>query len=63
MKVARFCPQTHWPLRWHWQAGGMLRVAFWDKLWEAFGCVKGKLRKVGCCSSGEYDDYADWDAE
>lgn len=37
-------------------------IAFWDKLEEAYGCVKGKLCKSGCCS-GEFEDYADWDSE
>ena len=38
-------------------------IAFWDKIEEVFGCVKGKLGKSGCCDCGEYDEYVDWNAE
>lgn len=38
-------------------------IAFWDKIAAAFGCVKEKLCKPGCCCGSEYDDYVDWDAE
>lgn len=37
-------------------------IAFWDKLEEAVDCARGKLRKGGC-GGGEYNDYADWEAE
>ena len=30
-------------------------VAYWDKLAEACGCAKGKLKRSACPS--EYDDY------
>ena len=38
-------------------------VAFWDQIGEAFCCVKGKLKKSGCCDCSEYDEYVDWNAE
>ena len=30
-------------------------VAYWDKLAEACGCARGKLKRSACAS--EYDDY------
>ena len=36
-------------------------IAFWDKIEAAFGCVKTKLAKYGCCADSEFDDYVDWD--
>ena len=38
-------------------------IAFWDKIEEAFYCLRDKVRKIECSCDGECDDFVDWDAE
>lgn len=38
-------------------------IAFWDKIEEAFFCLKNKVKKIECAHDSEFDDYVDWDAE
>ena len=62
MKVARFVLKiVGWCLA--VAAAACCIIAYWDKITEAFTCLRDKCasKRACCCHSPEFDDYADWD--
>lgn len=61
MKIARFVLKIL-ALSFAVAATACAIIAYWDKIADCLGCVKGKLEEKRCCHRpSEYDDYADWD--